>query len=271
MRTAEVGIAELAKHVDTLIVIPNQNLFLVASEKTTFADAFMRADDVLKSGVSCITDLMVKEGLINLDFADVRTVMQNMGTALMGTGEAEGEKRALQAAEAAISNPLLGEVSMRGAKGLLVSITGSFDMIFTRSRRRRRASAAKSIPTRIRMSTSSLARPSSRPCRIGSAFRLSRRESRRERTCRRCLALFRNPNRPSPTAGRLDSKGGVMHRRGSRRAPRSKDRRNRRSASCWSPRCARVLRMKASPPPPKLASDSSPFLLRKRPARLAGL
>ena len=128
MRTAEVGIASLAKHVDTLIVIPNQNLFLVASEKTTFADAFMRADDVLKSGVSCITDLMVKEGLINLDFADVRTVMQNMGTALMGTGEAEGEKRALQAAEAAISNPLLGEVSMRGAKGLLVSITGSFNM-----------------------------------------------------------------------------------------------------------------------------------------------
>jgi cell division protein FtsZ len=128
MRMAEAGITNLAKHVDTLIVIPNQNLFLVASEKTTFADAFMRADDVLKSGVSCITDLMVKEGLINLDFADVRTVMQNMGTALMGTGEAEGEKRALQAAEAAISNPLLGEVSMRGAKGLLVSITGSFNM-----------------------------------------------------------------------------------------------------------------------------------------------
>ncbi len=128
MRTAEAGIAALGKHVDTLIVIPNQNLFLVASEKTTFADAFSRADDVLKSGVSCITDLMVKEGLINLDFADVRTVMQNMGTALMGTGEAEGEKRAMQAAEAAISNPLLGEVSMRGARGLLVSITGSFDM-----------------------------------------------------------------------------------------------------------------------------------------------
>lgn len=128
MRSAEAGIAALAKHVDTLIVIPNQNLFLIASEKTTFADAFMRADEVLKSGVACVTDLMVKEGLINLDFADVRTVMQNMGTALMGTGEAEGEKRALQAAEAAISNPLLGEVSMRGAKGLLVSITGSFDM-----------------------------------------------------------------------------------------------------------------------------------------------
>jgi cell division protein FtsZ len=128
MRTAEVGIAALAKYVDTLIVIPNQNLFLVASEKTTFADAFMRADEVLKSGVCCITDLMVKEGLINLDFADVRTVMANMGTALMGTGEAEGDKRALHAAEAAISNPLLGEVSMRGARGLLVSITGSFDM-----------------------------------------------------------------------------------------------------------------------------------------------
>ncbi|HZV21180.1 MAG TPA: cell division protein FtsZ, partial [Hyphomicrobiales bacterium] len=128
MRAAEAGIIELAKYVDTLIVIPNQNLFLVASEKTTFADAFMRADDVLKSGVCCITDLMVKDGLINLDFADVRTVMQNMGTALMGTGEAEGEKRALQAAEAAIANPLLGEISMRGAKGLLVSITGSYDM-----------------------------------------------------------------------------------------------------------------------------------------------
>ncbi len=128
MRTADAGISALAKNVDTLIVIPNQNLFLIASDKTTFADAFMRADDVLRSGVSCITDLMIKEGLINLDFADVRTVMQNMGTALMGTGEAEGDKRALQAAEAAITNPLLGDVTMRGAKGLLVSITGSFDM-----------------------------------------------------------------------------------------------------------------------------------------------
>jgi cell division protein FtsZ len=128
MRLAESGINELAKYVDTLIVIPNQNLFLVASEKTTFADAFLRADDVLRSGVSCVTDLMVKEGLINLDFADVRTVMQNMGTALMGTGEAEGDRRALLAAEAAITNPLLADVSVRGAKGLLVSITGSFDM-----------------------------------------------------------------------------------------------------------------------------------------------
>ncbi len=128
MRAADAGITNLAKQVDTLIIIPNQNLFLVASEKTTFADAFLRADDVLRSGVACITDLMVKEGLINLDFADVRAVMQNMGTALMGTGEAEGDKRALQAAEAAITNPLLGEVTMRGARGLLVSITGSYDM-----------------------------------------------------------------------------------------------------------------------------------------------
>ncbi|HEY7382537.1 MAG TPA: cell division protein FtsZ [Beijerinckiaceae bacterium] len=128
MRVANEGIIALAEHVDTLIVIPNQNLFRIANEKTTFADAFQKADDVLKSGVCCITDLMVKEGLINLDFADVRVVMQNMGTALMGTGEAEGDQRALRAAEAAISNPLLDEVSMRGAKGLLVSITGSFDM-----------------------------------------------------------------------------------------------------------------------------------------------
>ncbi|MBC8051177.1 MAG: cell division protein FtsZ [Chitinophagales bacterium] len=128
MRIADQGVAELSKFVDTMIVIPNQNLFRIANEKTTFVDAFHRADEVLKSGVSCITDLMVKEGLINLDFADVRVVMQNMGTALMGTGEAEGEKRSLKAAEGAISNPLLGEVSMRGAKGLLVSITGSGDM-----------------------------------------------------------------------------------------------------------------------------------------------
>jgi cell division protein FtsZ len=128
MRVASDGINALAEYVDTLIVIPNQNLFRIANEKTTFADAFGRADDVLKSGVACITDLMVKEGLINLDFADVRAVMQNMGTALMGTGEAEGDKRALRAAEAAIANPLLDEMSMRGAKGLLISITGSFDM-----------------------------------------------------------------------------------------------------------------------------------------------
>ncbi|HEY4634986.1 MAG TPA: cell division protein FtsZ [Rhodospirillales bacterium] len=128
MRIAENGIQELAAHVDTLIVIPNQNLFRVANEKTTFADAFAMADQVLYSGVACITDLMVKEGLINLDFADVRAVMREMGKAMMGTGEASGEKRAIKAAEAAISNPLLDEVSMRGARGLLISITGGKDL-----------------------------------------------------------------------------------------------------------------------------------------------
>jgi cell division protein FtsZ len=128
MRLAESGINELQQSVDTLIVIPNQNLFRVATEKTTFADAFAMADQVLYSGVACITDLMVKEGLINLDFADVRAVMRGMGKAMMGTGEATGEKRAMRAAEAAIANPLLDDVSMRGARGLLISITGGNDL-----------------------------------------------------------------------------------------------------------------------------------------------
>jgi cell division protein FtsZ len=128
MRTAEVGIAELHKVVDTLLIIPNQNLFRVANEKTTFADAFAMADQVLYSGVACITDLMVKEGLINLDFADVRAVMREMGKAMMGTGEASGEKRALTAAEAAIANPLIDDSSMKGARGLLISITGGRDL-----------------------------------------------------------------------------------------------------------------------------------------------
>src|SRR6202163_241364 len=128
MRTAEAGIAELHKVVDTLLIIPNQNLFRVANEKTTFADAFAMADQVLYSGVACITDLMVKEGLINLDFADVRAVMREMGKAMMGTREASGEKRALAAAEAAISNPLIDDSSMKGARGLLISITGGRDL-----------------------------------------------------------------------------------------------------------------------------------------------
>ncbi len=128
MRVAEAGIQELHKVVDTLLIIPNQNLFRVANEKTTFADAFAMADQVLYSGVACITDLMVKEGLINLDFADVRAVMREMGKAMMGTGEASGEKRALSAAEAAISNPLIDDASMKGAKGLLISITGGKDL-----------------------------------------------------------------------------------------------------------------------------------------------
>ena len=128
MKTADRGIEELQKCVDTLIVIPNQNLFRLANDKTTFADAFAMADQVLYSGVACITDLMVKEGLINLDFADVRSVMREMGKAMMGTGEASGEGRAMAAAEAAIANPLLDETSMRGAKGLLISITGGKDL-----------------------------------------------------------------------------------------------------------------------------------------------
>jgi cell division protein FtsZ len=128
MRTAEAGVNELQQCVDTLIVIPNQNLFRVANEKTTFADAFAMADQVLYSGVACITDLMVKEGLINLDFADVRAIMRGMGKAMMGTGEASGEKRANRAAEAAIANPLLDDVSMKGARGLLISITGGRDL-----------------------------------------------------------------------------------------------------------------------------------------------
>ena len=128
MEIADEGIEELSKYVDTLIVIPNQNLFRIANEKTTFSDAFAMADQVLLSGVSGITDLMVKEGLINLDFADVKSIMFGMGKAMMGTGEASGEKRAIEAAEAAISNPLLDDVSMKGAQGLLISITGGEDL-----------------------------------------------------------------------------------------------------------------------------------------------
>ena len=128
MRAAQEGIEELAKEVDTLIIIPNQNLFRIANAQTTFAEAFAMADEVLHSGVSGITDLMIKPGLVNLDFADVRTVMNEMGKAMMGTGEAEGEKRAMEAAEAAIANPLLDDVSMKGARGVLINITGGDDM-----------------------------------------------------------------------------------------------------------------------------------------------
>jgi cell division protein FtsZ len=128
MQMAEEGITEFEKYVDTLIIIPNQNLFKIANEKTTFADAFKMADDVLYSGVRGVTDLMVMPGLINLDFADIRTVMGEMGKAMMGTGEAEGPDRAKAAAEAAISNPLLEDASMKGAKGVLINITGGLDM-----------------------------------------------------------------------------------------------------------------------------------------------
>ena len=128
MRVAEAGLKELQQYVDTLIVIPNQNLFRIANEKTTFADAFNMADDVLHSGVRGVTDLMVMPGLINLDFADIRAVMSEMGKAMMGTGEAEGDRRSINAAEAAISNPLLDDVSMKGARGVLINITGGLDM-----------------------------------------------------------------------------------------------------------------------------------------------
>ena len=128
MRLAESGLEELQQHVDTLIVIPNQNLFRLANERTTFGEAFKMADEVLHMGVRGVTDLMIMPGLINLDFADIRTVMSEMGKAMMGTGEAEGERRSLEAAEAAISNPLLDEVSMKGARAVLINITGGLDM-----------------------------------------------------------------------------------------------------------------------------------------------
>ena len=128
MRSAESGIEELQKHVDTLIVIPNQNLFRLATSETTFKEAFEMADEVLQQGVRGITDLMVMPGLSNLDFADVRSVMGEMGKAMMGTGEAAGDNRAIEAAEKAISNPLLDGVSMKGAKGVIISITGGEDM-----------------------------------------------------------------------------------------------------------------------------------------------
>ncbi|MCI5085227.1 MAG: cell division protein FtsZ [Rhodovulum sp.] len=128
MRQAEAGVEALQKVVDTLIIIPNQNLFRLANERTTFTEAFSMADDVLYQGVKGVTDLMVRPGLINLDFADVRAVMDEMGKAMMGTGEAEGEDRAIQAAEKAIANPLLDEISLRGAKGVLINITGGYDL-----------------------------------------------------------------------------------------------------------------------------------------------
>ncbi|MBY8974989.1 cell division protein FtsZ [Rhodobacteraceae bacterium NNCM2] len=128
MQLAEMGVDEMQKVVDTLIVIPNQNLFQVASEKTTFVEAFVMADDVLYQGVQGVTDLMVRPGMINLDFADVRSVMEEMGKAMMGTGEADGDTRAIDAAEKAIANPLLDEVSLKGAQGVLINITGGYDL-----------------------------------------------------------------------------------------------------------------------------------------------
>ncbi|MCC6598534.1 MAG: cell division protein FtsZ [Alphaproteobacteria bacterium] len=128
MKSAEQGIEEIQDYVDTLIVIPNQNLFRIANEKTTFAEAFQMADSVLQAGVRGVTDLMVRPGLVNLDFADIRTAMMEMGKAMMGTGEATGDKRAIEAAESAINNPLLDDVSMKGAHGVIINVTGGYDM-----------------------------------------------------------------------------------------------------------------------------------------------
>ncbi len=128
MSTADEGLEKMRSVVDTLITVPNQNLFRIANERTTFAEAFRMADDVLYCGVRCITDLMVMPGLINLDFADVRTIMKGMGSAMMGMGEGEGEGRALEAARAAVDNPLLDDVSLRGANGVLINITGGYDL-----------------------------------------------------------------------------------------------------------------------------------------------
>ena len=195
MRVAEAGILELQKHVDTLIVIPNQNLFRIANDKTTFADAFAMADEVLYSGVACITDLMVKDGLINLDFADVRSVMREMGKAMMGTGEASGDKRAIEAAEKAIANPLLDDVYMRGARGLLISITGGRDMTLFEV-----DEAASRVREEVEATpTSSSARPSTRAWRASSASRSSRPAS--SRSGRRSRSRRRLPAWPSSRAG----------------------------------------------------------------------
>ena len=128
MQRAQIGLEELRKHVDTIIVIPNQNLFKIANEQTTFEESFNLSNNVLMHGVQSVTDLMVRPGIINLDFADVETVMASMGKAMMGTGEAEGETRAMQATEMAISNPLIDDYTLKGAKGLLVNITGGKDL-----------------------------------------------------------------------------------------------------------------------------------------------
>ena len=130
MRKANQGLEELRKHVDTIIVVPNQNLFKIASEQTTFEESFLLSNDVLKHGVQSITDLMVRPGMINLDFADVETVMSSSGKAMMGTGEAEGEGRALKAAEQAMTNPLIDDYSLKSAKGLLINITAKKSYTF---------------------------------------------------------------------------------------------------------------------------------------------
>ena len=208
MRVAEQGIIELQKAVDTLLIIPNQNLFRVANEKTTFADAFAMADQVLYSGVACITDLMVKEGLINLDFADVRAVMREMGKAMMGTGEASGEKRALAAAEAAISNPLIDDVLDEGrARPADLDHRRQGPRRSTRSTRPRPASARKSTAT----PTSSSARPSTKASKASSACRWWRPASTSPRSARQ-PAQHRGTT-ARRRAGSAGGRGGIAARR----------------------------------------------------------
>src|SRR5258708_648401 len=194
MRTAESGIAELHKVVDTLLIIPNQNLFRVANEKTTFADAFAMADQVLYSGVACITDLMVKEGLINLDFADVRAVMREMGKAMMGTGEATGEKPPLTAAEPAIANPLIADSSRRRAP--------------PRGRRVERSVVAPTMPSVRRWGHSTPGWGGNRRCWRSRRFHRhlmatarcarSRKSRHRSRIMRPCASRLTSPRRSSP-------------------------------------------------------------------------
>ena len=182
MRLADAGIAELQRYVDTLIVIPNQNLFRVANERTTFAEAFAMADQVLHSGVRSITDLMVLPGLINLDFADVRTVMTEMGKAMMGTGEATGEGRALMAAENAIQNPLLDEVTLKGAKAVLVNITGGLDMTLLEVDEAANAISAQVDPeANIIFGAAFDPALDRHPARLGGRHRHGRRLDRRDR------------------------------------------------------------------------------------------
>src|SRR6201992_1703861 len=160
MRVAERGIAELQQFVHTLIVIPNQNLFRVANDRTTMAQAFAMADEVLHAGVRGVTDLIVQPGLINLDFADIKAVITEMGKAMMGTGEAEGEDRAVRAADMAISNPLLDDVTMKGAKGVLINITGGPDLMLFEVEQAANRIRAAGAPHRERF-------PSGPPCRCG--------------------------------------------------------------------------------------------------------
>ena len=205
MRLADAGIAELQRYVDTLIVIPNQNLFRVANERTTFADAFGMADQVLHSGVRSITDLMVLPGLINLDFADVRTVMSEMGKAMMGTGEASGEDRALMAAQNAIANPLLDETSLKGAKAVLVNVTGGMDMTLLEV-----DEAANAISGRGRSGRQHHLRrrlrsgPGRQDPRLGRRHRHGRRRHRQDRAQGRApphLGGQRHGRRPGDRAG----------------------------------------------------------------------